>query len=109
MANKTGENGTGFICGNVKLCKDALEGKIFQAPQLCPICNVKWGTGYCKHNPWEKSVGITCPSCGSDNLYNPDILNYINPELFQKGKKSREHLDELIKHQKTLLDVKGEN
>lgn len=109
MTGKPEENIVGFVCGNVRSCEDALEGKIIRAPELCPICNVRWGTGGCLHNPWDKTVNLSCPTCGSNNLLNPDILKYINPELFQKGKQSRERLDKLIKQQEQLLDIKGEN
>ena len=35
----------------------------FEAPELCPICNVPWES--CSHAPWDKEPNLSCPSCGS--------------------------------------------
>ena len=41
----------------------------FDAPEKCPIDNVKWSD--CEHAPWDMEVGLACPKCGSSEHLAP--------------------------------------
>jgi len=60
----------------------------FEAPKLCPIDNVPWKK--CEHAPWDREVGLKCPSCGSKEHLAPAwVKKYRMPREIENLEKLR--------------------